>query len=80
MLVVIKKWGNSASVRIPVALMQAAELRLNQTVDMREEHGRIVLVPLREEAFDLAALVAGIRPGNLHDLIDFGPQVGNEVW
>ena len=46
MRVIIKKWGNSASVRIPVAIMQAANLSLDETVDVREEGGRIVIEPV----------------------------------
>jgi len=37
------KWGNSASVRIPAAVLQAAKLRLDDSVDVREESGRIVI-------------------------------------
>ena len=39
MRAVVKKWGNSASVRIPVAVLQAAHLDLDEPVDVREESG-----------------------------------------
>jgi len=42
---VVKKWGNSASVRIPAAIMEAAHLDLDDAVDVREESGRIVIEP-----------------------------------
>ncbi len=80
MHVLIKKWGNSASVRIPAAVMQAARLQLDQAVDVREEEGRIVIEPVHAEEYDLATLVAGITPENLHEAVEFGPPVGNEVW
>jgi len=41
MHVIVKKWGNSASVRILAAIMEAASLSLDETVDVREEGGRI---------------------------------------
>ncbi len=41
MRAVVKKWGSSASVRIPVAVLQAAHLDLDEPVDVREESGRI---------------------------------------
>ena len=44
MRAVVKKWGNSASVRIPLAVLQAAHLDLDDPVDVREESGRIVIV------------------------------------
>ncbi len=80
MRVAVKKWGNSASVRIPAAIMQAARLELNQAVDIREEEGRIVIEPLSAPEYDLATLVEAITPDNLHDAIDFGEPVGKEAW
>jgi len=61
MKVVVKKWGNSASVRILAAVMAAARLSLDQVLDVREESGRIVIEPIRKEAFDLGDLVADWR-------------------
>ncbi len=75
----IKKWGNSASVRIPAALMQAANLRLDDAVDVREEAGRIVIDPVRPSDYDLNELVARITPENLHAEVGFGPPVGKEA-
>ena len=39
MRTVVRKWGNSASVRIPAAIMEAAHLQLDMPVDIREEGG-----------------------------------------
>ncbi|EHP44236.1 transcriptional regulator AbrB [Cupriavidus basilensis OR16] len=80
MRVIVKKWGNSASVRIPAAIMEAASLSLDETVDVREEDGRIVIEPIRHSEYDLAQLLAGITPDNLHDEASFGPAVGKEAF
>jgi antitoxin MazE len=80
MKIIVKKWGNSASVRIPASVMAAAALSLDQAVDVREEAGRIVIEPIREEAFDLDDLVVGITDENRHEPIDIGPSVGREFW
>jgi antitoxin MazE len=77
MHVIIKKWGNSASVRLPASVMKSLDLQLDQTVDVRDEGGRIVIEPVRD-AVDLADLLAGITPENLHGEADFGPAVGKE--
>lgn len=79
MKILVKKWGNSPAVRIPVAVMVAARLQLDQPVDVREEDGRIIIEPIREEDLDLATLVARISPENRHDAVDFGPPVGREA-
>ena len=78
MRVVVKKWGNSASIRIPAAVMQASRLELNDAVDIREEDGRIVIEPIRANQYDLKQLLAAITPENLHTEIDFGAPVGKE--
>ena len=79
MRTVVKKWGNSASVRIPAAVMQAAHLNLDEAVDVREESGRIVIEPAQRKEYDLAELVKQITAENLHDEADFGRPVGQEA-
>jgi antitoxin MazE len=79
MRVTVKKWGNSASVRIPAAIMEAARLSLDDAVDVREEGGRIVIEPVRQKEYDLARLLADITPDNLHAEIDFGSPQGKEA-
>jgi len=76
----IKKWGNSASVRIPAVVLKAANLRLDEPVDVREESGRIVIEPARRKEYDVAELVKGITRGNLHEEVDFGSPAGKEAW
>ncbi|PPQ31855.1 AbrB/MazE/SpoVT family DNA-binding domain-containing protein [Rhodopila globiformis] len=79
MRVLVRKWGNSASVRIPAAVMEAARLSLDQPVDIREEGGRVIIEPIPEPAFNLADLLAAVSDENIHAEIDFGPPVGKEI-
>ncbi|MEE3626503.1 AbrB/MazE/SpoVT family DNA-binding domain-containing protein [Nitrospirillum sp. BR 11752] len=79
MRVTVRKWGNSASVRIPVAIMEAVGLEVDATVDIREEGSRIVIEPVRKDDYDLADLIAGITPENRHVEVDYGPSVGKEI-
>jgi len=80
MRVHIKKWGNSASVRIPAQVMAAAELRIDQAVDVRAEDGRIIIEPAPVPAYTLDELLDGMKPETFPDEIDFGPPVGQEIW
>jgi antitoxin MazE len=80
MLVQVKKWGNSASVRIPAAIMASSALQLDQIVDMREEGGRIVIEPVVAPVYDLAEMLARMTPDTFHDEIEFDAPVGGEVW
>ncbi|MDW3684295.1 PbsX family transcriptional regulator [Cupriavidus sp. CV2] len=59
--------------------MEAASLSLEETVDVREEGGRTVIEPVRQQDYDLAQLLAGITPDNLHAEAGFGPAVGKEA-
>ena len=76
----VKKWGNSAAVRIPASVMQATNLQLDEVVEVREEGGRIVIEPVRQKRYELDALLKGITSKNQHQAIDFGEPVGKEVW
>ena len=77
---VVKKWGNSAAVRIPASVLEAARLELDQSVDVREERGRIVIEPKRRKDFELAELLSGITADNMHTAVDTGAPVGREAW
>jgi antitoxin MazE len=79
MRAVVKKWGNSAAVRIPSGIMESAQLKLDEPVDVREEGGRIIVEPIRRGKFDLAELLAGITAQNVHSAIDFGAGRGKEL-
>ena len=80
MRVHVRKWGNSASVRIPASVMASAALGVDQLVDIREEGGRIVIEPVREPAYELDELLDRMTPETFPDEVDFGPPVGGEVW
>ena len=85
MRVTLKKWGNNAAVRLPAAIMQAARFELNQTLEVREEGGRVIIEPVdpyaaEPPAYDLDRLLAGIRSEDAPPLADFGRPVGEEEW
>ena len=80
MLGVVKKWGNSAAVRIPSAILDAAQMGLDQPVDVREEGGWIVIEAVRPARYDIESLVGGITDENRHEAIDMGDAVGREAW
>jgi antitoxin MazE len=75
---IIKKWGNSAAVRIPSGILKAARLEVEDMVDLREEGGQIIIKPVRPAKLELAQLIAEIKPDNLHPGVDAGAPVGKE--
>ncbi len=80
MKIQIKKWGNSASVRIPASVMAAADLVLDQAVDVREQDGCVIIQPIATAKYDLAMLLDQMAPDTFPDEIDFGAPVGREIW
>ena len=79
MQVLIKKWGNSASVRIPATVMAAASLSVDQAVEVREENGRVVIEPVRAPTYTLDELLAGMAPETFPGDEGLGPAVGQDV-
>lgn len=72
MQVIIKKWGNSPSIRIPASVMKDANLSVDDVVDVRAEHGRVIIEPVYPTEIDLHSLIAGITPENVHAQAHFG--------
>lgn len=73
----IKRWGNSAALRLPARVLEQVGLGVDSSVDVKVEEGRIILAPAEREP-DLSALVKAITPENRHDEITFGASVGRE--
>ncbi len=74
----VKKWGNSPAIRLPAAIMEAANLALDQAVEVRAENGRIIIEPAMPSYY-LDDLLAGITVQNRHDEYDFGEAQGKEL-
>lgn len=59
---VIRKWGNSLGVRLPVAIAREAKLHANQRVRISVENGRIIITPLIEGHLTLEQRLASFDP------------------
>ena len=76
----VKKWVNSAAIRIPSYMLEAASLKLEEEVVIREENGCIVIEPIHPKKYDLKNLLKGITSKNQHRAVDFGEPQGEEIW
>jgi antitoxin MazE len=79
MLVALKKWGNSASVRIPSLILESLALKIDDQLDIKEEGGRIIIEPVRKSHYNLEDMLAAITPENIHARHEFGKPVGKEL-
>jgi antitoxin MazE len=77
----IKKWGNSAAVRLPSVLLESLDLKLNSLVEVFTLDEVIVIKPIKQKSnISLEQLLAGITPDNLHGEIETGHAVGKEFY
>lgn len=76
----VKKWGNSASVRIPARVLAAAEMHIDQEIELRAEDGRIIIEPVKTPRYELDELLAAMVPETFPDDLDFGGPMGEEIW
>lgn len=76
-----QKWGNSLAVRVPKGIAEQAGVTVDDALDIEvATDGLIVLRPHRRQKYRLNDLVKGITKDNTHNEIDWGKQVGREVW
>jgi len=75
----VQRWGNSQGVRIPKSLLETANLKENDEVEIIAEGEQITIRKARHIA-NLDALFAGYtgnyRPGE----DEAGEPIGREVW
>lgn len=72
----VRKWGNSAAVRLPASIIETGCLKIDQVVEIQEASGMVIIKP----ALSLETLVSSITDDNRHTEIDFGQSVGSENW
>ena len=76
----LSKWGNSLALRIPKAFAVDAQLENDSFVEISIVKGKIIITPVPAPGWTLDELLAGITKDNLHNEVDPGLAVGNEVW
>ncbi len=75
----IHKVGETLTVAIPAAIAAQAELSEGMEVSITSVDGKLVLTP-QSSSPTLEELLAEVTPENLHEEIDLGEPVGQEVW
>ena len=77
---VIRKWGNSPALRLPVSAIKEAAFSLEQKVNITVTRGRIVIEPSGKVEYKLDELLAGITAKSAHAEVGFGKPVGKEAF
>ena len=78
MKAILQKWGNSVAVRLPRSILEPAHLKPGQKVEVSAEVNRVVIQAAQSE-YTLVELLTKITKKNLHEPVDSGAPVGNEL-
>ena len=70
----IKKWGDSAAVRIPREIMKSANFSVNQAVNIEAAEGKIIIEREGHEKVRLDQLLEGITADNIHSEVKIDSQ------
>jgi antitoxin MazE len=74
----IRKWGNSAALRLSTATLEEAHFAIDQEVSIQVSPGRIV-IEAATPVYELEAMIASVTRKNRPDFVAQDPPVGAEV-
>ncbi len=82
MLTKLQKWGNSQGVRFTKAILDEAQIRVGDHVNVSVRKGQIIVEPVRtvRGKYDLKELVSKLPEDYRTGESDWGPPVGKETW
>jgi len=75
---VVQKWGNSLGIRIPNLIARELSLKNGSVVNINENGKEITIKPVQKRT--LSEMLDAINKNNIHEEIDWGKPVGNEIW
>ena len=76
----IQKWGNSLGLRIPKSFAEEAALGEGTAVDISVKNGKLIVKPLRPNAYALQDLLTQVTKHNIHREVSSGQHEGKEAW
>ncbi|GJM41995.1 MAG: multidrug transporter MatE [Ardenticatenaceae bacterium] len=82
MLTKIQKWGNSQGLRFSKSIMEKAEIKVGDEVEISVQDGKIIVEPSQKirGRYKIEALVAEISPEYKVEETDWGKPTGDEEW
>ena len=79
MQTIIKKWGNSLALRIPVSITRETGLSDGSVVNIQMVEDSIVIKPVKK-VYVLEDLLSQVNDSNIHKETNTGDPVGREIW
>lgn len=75
----IQKWGNSLGVRIPKEIAREINICEGSVISFSVEGGELIMSHPKKPKYTLEGLLKNFDKKTQHELIDWGPDVGNEI-
>ena len=77
----IQKWGNGLGISIPPIIANGLSFREGHYVSVHEKENRIIIEHANSNvAYSLTDMLSKITENNIHQRIETGLPVGNEIW
>ncbi len=80
MYTTIQKWGNSQAIRLPKAILEAADLHENEKVEINADNNVIVIKRINKKHKKLEERLSGYTGDYKPYEWSTGGSKGNEVW
>jgi antitoxin MazE len=75
---VIEKWGNELGIKIPRRLIREMKLKDGISVEISNA-GRVIRIQPGSKN-RLTGMLDSINEANMHEPVETGSPVGNEIW
>ena len=75
---VVRKWGNSLGIRIPITIAREHSLKDGSSVNINDMGHEIIIKPIKKNI--LSEMLEEINEQNIHEEIKTTGPVGNEIW
>jgi len=75
----IQKWGNSLAIRIPKSFALETKINNGTKVDLLIKNNQLIISPIEKEKYSLDAFLSEITDSNIHNEVDFGEPMGEEL-
>ena len=78
MYTTIQKWGNSQAVRIPKSILEKAQLKESDPVEIKVHEGNVIIIPVNKRK-NLAERIAEYEGDYKCEEWDTGKPIGKEI-
>lgn len=77
----LQKWGNGTGVRLPKKVVEAAQLKINQPLEVTIKDKSVILTPMTDSSIvSIDSLLKGVTPDKINGELDWGEDIGAEQY